>query len=410
MNIRTFLTALLVALLGLGFSWRLVSTKEVIFPKNKYIKFAANISAEPKISANKQVIRVGDGWIYADLYPGFTAGEKIIVEGQFDDSGKMFSPKIRLGDGGGSLGFMNGLRLKLRQNIEALLPAREAALVSGMVLGVDRMDRNLKDAFVKTGTIHVVVVSGQNLAIVAGIFLGLATILGRRLSLVLALSASIFYAFLTGFQPPVMRAVLMVASSTLAIFFGRQAHVLWAIFLAALVILFFWPRAIFDVSFQLTFAATAGIATLGQYLAKISNWSRFQEKSKFKISNLLVKNAAIATSAFLFTMPIILYHFGRLSLVSPIANIVVVEAVFPIMVLGFAVAFASLVFMPLAQPIAYLVFVPAFYFVKIVEMFSKFEFAQINFGSGNLALAILLYILIVLMVLIWGLAGKLKIE
>jgi len=69
---------------------------------------------------------------------------------------------------------------------------------------------------------------------------------------------------------------------------------------------------------------------------------------------------------------VIFWHFQRISLWSPVTNVLIAESVAPIMVLGFFIAASSLIFMPLAQLFAYLAFVPAFYFVKIVEIFANF--------------------------------------
>ena len=186
----------------------------------------------------------------------------------------------------------------------------------------------------------------------------------------------------------------MVIGASAAIFFGRQTYPIWILILAAMVILFIWPQAAFEVSFQLTFAATLGIMTLGQFLTRIFNF-------QFSIFNLFLQNAAIATSAYIFTAPIILYYFGRVSILSPIANIFVAEAVFPIMVLGFLVSITSLVFSPLAQALAYIAYVPAFYFVKVVETFAKIPVGQASFGQGNLVALLIFYILILILLFLW---------
>jgi competence protein ComEC len=113
----------------------------------------------------------------------------------------------------------------------------------------------------------------------------------------------------------------------------------------------------------------------------------------------LIQNAAIATSAYLFTAPIIIFYFGRISPVAPLANLLVAEAVFPMMILGFLTAIASLIFMPLAQVVAYFAFVPAFYFSMVVKIFAALPFAQYSFGQGNWIMAIAIYL--ILFTLLW---------
>ena len=386
---------ILVILLGLGFAYRFSTAQTQEIPRNQEIKLSATVKKEPNIAGGQQVLELGDSKVYVDLYPRYKVGDRIAVEGKVDSEGRIFRPQIEVVGRKKTLaGFFSNLRLKISQNIASYLPSREATIVSGTVLGVDTIERDFRDQLVKTGTIHVVVVSGQNLMIVAGVFLALGRYFGRRRSLVLATAAVFTYAFLTGFEPPVVRASLMVLASTLAIFLGRQTFPIWQLILAASVILFFWPQALFEVSFQLTFAATLGIMTLGRYLTKIFNF-------KFLILNLFADNAAIATSAYLFTAPIILFYFGRISPLAPFANILIAEAVFPIMILGFLVSIVSLIFSPFAQVISYIAYVPAYYFVKVVEVFAKIPIGQVSFGKGNMAVVAGFYLLLLVLMFVW---------
>ena len=386
---------ILVILLGLGFAYRFSTAQTQEIPRNQEIKLSATVKKEPNIAGGQQVLELGDSKVYVDLYPRYKVGDQIAVEGKVDSEGRIFRPQIEVVGRKKTLaGFFSNLRLKISQNIASYLPSREATIVSGTVLGVDTIERDFRDQLVKTGTIHVVVVSGQNLMIVAGVFLALGRYFGRRRSLVLATAAVFTYAFLTGFEPPVVRASLMVLASSVAIFAGRQTFPVWQLILAALVILFFWPQALFEVSFQLTFAATLGIMTLGRYLTKIFNF-------KFLILNLFADNAAIATSAYLFTAPIILFYFGRISPLAPFANILIAEAVFPIMILGFLVSIVSLIFSPFAQVISYIAYVPAYYFVKVVEVFAKIPIGQVSFGKGNMAVVAGFYLLLLVLMFVW---------
>ncbi len=404
--------AYIFLLLFLAFSIvvRLYINKPQSLPRNRDLKFEATVKNEPKIYETGQVISVADAKIYAGLYPKYRVGDRILVSGKINDTGKMFQAKVeKISDGGGMAAFLGGFRDKISGNINSLMGVREATLISGAVLGVDSIGKQFHEELVKTGTIHVVVVSGQNLMIVAGIFMALAPYIGRKKSVILATFAVFAYAFITGFEPPVLRAGLMVLVTTLALYFGRETNVLWTMGVAGALIIFVFPQSLFEVSFQLTFAASFGIVTLGKYLEGVLRGpvSRFLPASapqpfSDKLSSLqiskskkggvravgspstaatpmgfvgmsLVQNAAIATSAYLFTAPI-----------APIANILVAEAVFPMMILGFATAILSLIFMPLAQVLAYLAFVPAFYFSQVVRIFAALPFAQYSFGQGNI--------------------------
>ena len=177
----------------------------------------------------------------------------------------------------------------------------------------------------------------------------------------------------------------MVLATTVAVFAGREVSPVWSLILAAALIVFIWPQSFLEVSFQLTIAATLGIVTLGKTLAKL-----------LQKLPLVGENAAVATSAYLFTVPIIIFYFGQTSIISPLANILVAELVAPIMILGFVISLASVLFLPLAQLISYFAFVPAFAFVKVVQVFAGMPFGQIKVSAENLFLALFLCIFVLL--------------
>ena len=401
-----FYLLIFVILITLPAAVRVVLYKEPVLPKNQPIKFEASIGREPRIYDTYQVIYLADSRVYVDLYPRYRVGDRVLVEGEFDEDGRMFKGKvIKIGEFASLSAARSKFREKISQNISELLPAREATLLTGTVLGVDTISRQFRDELIKTGTIHVVVVSGQNLSIVAGIFLALARYVGRRKSMILAIFAVFAYAFLTGFEPPVIRASIMVLVSALAVFLGREADVLWSLVLAAIIIILVWPQALFEISFQLTFAATLGIVTVGKWLSRQAGsvkdagpvarhphpTSSLQSNLKIvennfsaaagarwgsptrvtRVFNIFTQIAAVPISAYIFTAPVIFYYFKTVSPIAPLANVLVGEAVFPIMILGFLVSGASLIFMPLAQVLAYLAFVPAFYFSQVVGILAK---------------------------------------
>ena len=359
---------LCVAILGLALAWRITADQPQKIARNQEITLVATISTQPKISERSQIIAVGDSRLFVPLYPRFKVADRLRIEGVVDEEGRIFNAKVeKTGGVASTWSLVAGLRSRIEANINQLLPSREAALVGGMVLGVDSIEREFRDQLIKTGTIHVVVVSGQNLSIVAGLFLSGAGFIPRRLSLLMAVVAVFAYALLTGFEPPVVRASLMVLFSSIAIYFGREKIALWSLILAALIILFFWPQALLEISFQLTFAATLGIITLG---LAIQNLAAKRLRRSSLIVDSVCANGAIAISAYIFTAPIILFYFSRISPIAPLVNILVAELVSPIMILGFLIAGTSLIFMPLAQIFAYLAYVPATIFVAIINIFS----------------------------------------
>lgn len=432
----------LVFLLGLVVAFRLSIKNEVKIPRNQFVVVEATLKQEPRMTEFGQILSIGDAKVYVERWGEYQVGDKLRIEGFVDESGKIFNGKTEVVASSRSL--VVSLRNKISVNIGRMLPSREATLILGSVLGVDDISRDFRDQLTRTGTIHVVVVSGQNLAIVAGIFLSLSKYLGRKPSMLLAVLACLFYALLAGFEPPVVRATIMVLASTLAVYFGREVNTILSIFLAALLILFFAPQAVGEISFQLTFAATLGIATMGKRLlnfagpvigfppadtrSDLKSGHKGYDQAELRVDGIpstgatrtdastrvtlafratsflfsfFWQSGAVAISAFLFTAPIIMFYFGRISVLSPLVNILVVEAVLPVMVLGFGLAIFSLVLPPLAQVLAYLAYVPAFYFVKVVEIFAVVPFGQIEAGKGSLTVVIVWYVLLLGMMGVW---------
>ncbi|MEK7581378.1 MAG: ComEC/Rec2 family competence protein [Patescibacteria group bacterium] len=378
-------------LLALAVVLRIYTFRPRTLPINTLLKFEATISSEVESRPMSQKIKVLNLRIYAPNYPKYKLGDRLIIEGKVDGEGNVFSPEItKIGERASIKANLNDFRDTILSRVSALLPSREAALVVGALIGVDRIPEDFKVQLIKTGTIHVVVVSGQNLMIVAGVFISLSKYLGRRLSLFFSCLAVLCYAFFTGFEPPVVRALIMVFTTTVALYLGRTSGALFSIFLSGSVILLIWPDALTTPSFLLTFAATLGIVTLGQMLSGF-----------FSKVPVVGENAAVSLSAFIFTAPVILYFFGSISLLAPLVNILVLEAVFPIMLFGFLLFVTSVIFTPVAQIFAFLTYLPAHYFSAVVDFFSKFDVGYIKGFAGNLYLTIFLYVLVFGLMLIW---------
>lgn len=384
MSIKNTRLIFLALALILACFFRILSAPGETLPKNRDLKFEATIVREVQERDNVQVVQIGNLRAWVPLYPRFEVGDRVIVDGYVDENGNIYKPRVaKIGTRPVALGALSKLRQKISANLSGYLPQNEAALVLGAVLGLDTMSEVFKQELIKTGTIHVVVVSGQNLMILVGVVMAFTRYLGRRQSLILSLLAVVGYSLIAGFEPPVIRASLLVLASVAGIYFGREVNAVWSLFLAGVLILLVWPQAIFEISFQLTFAASLGIITLGQKLSKT-----------FSRVPIVGVNGAVAVSAFLFTLPIVVYHFGRVSLLSPLVNILVAEAVLPIMVLGFAISAVSLIFAPLASVLSLLVYPIAYLFVQVVHLFAKIDIGKFDGGKESMAFVVVFYLMI----------------
>jgi competence protein ComEC len=171
------------------------------------------------------------------------------------------------GTGGSAYG---RLRSRIRRSVIAHIhrtwPAQQAALMDAMLIGERAfITRDIRDAFQRSGTYHILVVSGMNVGILAFIvFFVLQRIrMGAGIATVLTLLLSFGYAYLADLGAPIVRSVLMLAVYLIARLFYRDRAPLNAVGLAALAILVADPHSLFDPSFQLTFLSVFAIAGIG---------------------------------------------------------------------------------------------------------------------------------------------------
>jgi competence protein ComEC len=232
------------------------------------------------------------------------------------------------------------LRARAQEGLARGMPAREAALARGFVLGEDEgIDPRTKDDFRRSGLSHLLAVSGQNVTLLALLAMPLLAALGvplrERLLWILGLIA--VYVPLAGAGPSIQRAAVMGAAGLLATLGGRRASRLYALALALLVTLAIDPGVATDVGWQLSFAAVAGILVMAAPLREAiasrlgaGGWR-----------GVLAEGAAVTIAATLATAPLIAFHFEALSTTTLLANLLALPAVAPAMWLGMAVAAAS---------------------------------------------------------------------
>jgi competence protein ComEC len=225
------------------------------------------------------------------------------------------------------------IRQRASQGLGQGMPAREAELARGFVLGEDeRIDEATEEDFRRSGLSHLVAVSGQNVTLLALLAMPVLGLLGiplrERLLWVLALIA--VYVPVAGAGPSIQRAGVMGAVGVLAVLGGRRASRLYALGLAAVVTLAVDPSVAGDVGWQLSFAAVLGILLLaaplrGGILARLGEGPWRQA---------LAEGLAVTVAATLATAPLVAFHFETLSTTSLIANVLAMPAVAPAMWLG----------------------------------------------------------------------------
>lgn len=203
----------------------------------------------------------------------------------------------------------------------------EAGLVTGVLLGdANQLPKPVRDAFNNTGVAHVMALSGWNIALVAGLCALLGQRLGRQRAWYWLLgSAGLIwlYTLLVGGGASLIRAAIMGTLYLVASATGRQADALTALVAAAVVMTAITPATIFDLGFQLSCAATAGLIVCAGRLTRRLH----------RLPPLVAEGLTATVAAEVFTLPLALHAFGRLSTVTLPANLLI-EPLVPLVMAG----------------------------------------------------------------------------
>lgn len=239
-----------------------------------------------------------------------------------------------LGTRGSVPGWFDGLRASAREHLSHSPDSRIDEVLQGVVMGdTDGIDESWLDAFRRSGTAHMLSVSGLHVACLAAIMIGLARLLRlpRWAGFLLAATAAVLMVPFVGPEPPIVRAAAMIVVVLGGRWVGRGRDQWQVLALAAVVCLIPNPFAIFDVGFQLSFAAFLGMLLL---LGPLQRALRFLPPS-------IGGNVAVSVAASLGTAPVALAVFDKTSLVSPLANLLVVPSLPFVTGLGMASVFAG---------------------------------------------------------------------
>ncbi|MEX0930433.1 MAG: ComEC/Rec2 family competence protein, partial [Candidatus Paceibacterota bacterium] len=265
------------------------------------------------------------------------------------------------------------LKHLLMNGIERVLSDPHAALAGGILLGVEQsLGESLEDAFRNTGLIHIVVLSGYNVTIVA---VAIASVLkhigfGLKLRSALSIGGIVAFAFVVGLGPTVVRASIMGALVVLAHASGRRSDMLRALALAAAVMVAINPLIlVYDPSFQLSAIATFGLMTLSPI---IERWLMFVPT--FGGLREIVM-ATVATQ--IAVLPLLVYMVGTFSLVSVPVNVLALPAVAPAMLFSFLAGLVGIVSRALALPLAMIAYALLGYILFVVEIFNALPFSHV---------------------------------
>lgn len=259
------------------------------------------------------------------------------------------------------------------------------AMLTGERDGLDSLSqRQLSEA----GLMHLTAVSGLHCGFLIAL-LGILTLRRQRLTALMGYPALLVYMLMAGATPSVVRSCVMVGLALLAPLVGREADAPTSLSAAALVILLGNPFAIASVSFQLSFAAVAGLLTLSPRIYRAMG-SRPGGLRRFVRATL-----AASAGVSLFTAPLSAAYFGTLSLVSPLSSLLVLWMAPALFALGLIVT-ALCAFLPAAAPLAVLPAALARYVLWTAELLCRIPGHSVRFSTPAAAMWL---------VLVYGLLG-----
>ena len=248
------------------------------------------------------------------------------------------------GQRGGLSGMLDGVRRRAEHGLDSGLRPPDAALLRGMVLGEDeRLTRDVRDDFQRSGLAHILAVSGSNVMLLAILVLGACAFVGvpLRTRLLLAGAVIAIYVPLAGGGPSIQRAGVMGIAGLVAALAGRPASRWYALFLAAAVTLAINPRTDGEPGWQLSFAAVLALLVAAKPLKE-----RFERRFPAPVAEA----AALTVAATLGTAPLMALYFQQVSLASLPANLLAAPAIAPVMWLGSLAAAAAQISTTLAVP------------------------------------------------------------
>ena len=280
--------------------------------------------------------------------------------------------------GGGSVAYRTLLALKnrARASIERSIPEPQASLLVGILLGDDSgLAKEILDAFRRTGMTHIIAISGFNIALLIALADRLTLpVLPRRSAAVVVMGFIAAYAALVGGTGSVIRAAIMGGVYLLSMrFLGRPTLAMASLLLTAMIMTAVQPATLWDVGFQLSFAATLGLMLFA------GSWTRWlQERAGRPVTRLVGEGLVVTLAAQVLALPLILYYFGQLSLISLPANLLILPAQPGVMMSGGITALAGMAVPQLGQVAGWVSWLFLAYTTSIVELLAAVPGASVQ--------------------------------
>ncbi len=394
--------------------------KKVNLVFNQEIEFKGVIVNNPKFSLSNQIFKLnlekplkGYVLIKTKLYPQFEYGDFLVVKGKiqnlnnFQNKGFFLKekivglveyPQIQLiakNKGNLFLKQLYSLKNKIIAVFQNYLKINQAALLSGLILGeTSEFEKSFQVKMNKTGTSHIVALSGYNISIFSIlVFNFLRYFLQRYLAVFLTLILIFSFVLMTGAEASVVRAAIMgLILFIFENFYGRNIELKNVLIFTALIMVLFNPFILnFDIGFQLSFLALIGVTFLKDSLIEILNIKNRESFLNYK------ENFITTVSAQLMVLPILLNNFHYFSFFSFLPNILILTFVPLAMLFGFFLFVFNFIFPFISLILSWFLYLILGFKILVIEIFSHFQFFvlkdSLNFFS------ILIYYIILMVVI-----------
>ena len=360
--------------------------------------------------------------VTAGRYPAYEYGETLAISGKLDLPenfetyaggpefdyvsylGKdgirytMFRPEIEAaGEDGGDpiMNMLFGVKGAFIEQMQDLFPEPESSLLGGLLLG-DRgsLPKDITEEFKVAGLVHILVLSGYNVTIVAESLMKAFSFLPQTFGRGMGALSIVLFALMTGASATTIRASIMALIVILARSTSRRYDVARALFAAAFLMVLHNPSILaFDVSFQLSFLATLALVYVSPLVEDKLSWVT----ERWNIREIL--STTIATQAFV--LPFLVYTMGQVSLISLLTNILVLPFVPYVMLGGFVSIVLGFISSVLAAPLAWVSGMALSYMLFVASVSSKVPFAAVYIKTGAFALVFMYILYAALLIRAW---------
>ncbi|NQU74131.1 MAG: DNA internalization-related competence protein ComEC/Rec2, partial [Candidatus Omnitrophica bacterium] len=278
--------------------------------------------------------------------------------------------------------FAYAAKEKIKARIDKFIPAKEALILKAILLGErQEVDEEIRDTFIKTGTVHILSISGLHVGLLVFIFMLLFKLarIPFKIQVFILTFLVIAYCMMVGNRPPIIRSTIMILVFLFGRLLKREQDLLNSLAFSALAILFFRPQQLFDIGFQLSFLTVGSIVYFTPHLERVLIKKRDIIREKRNL--YFLRAVSVSFCAWLGSALLVARYFNIVSPVTVIANLLVIPLIFFIL----AVSLTFLVFGVFSSTLA-LIFsqtctLSIQILLKIIAMFSQFPFAYFRVKS-----------------------------